>query len=47
MCVSVCVSVCMSDTIGSTPGSDINLRPVLLEPSGPEPTIFEKKFPEK
>jgi hypothetical protein len=43
----LCVYVCVSDTIGSAPGRDTNLRPVLLEQSGPEPAILGKNFPEK
>ncbi len=45
MCVCVCV--CVWHSIGSAPRRDTNLRMVSLEPSGPEPTIFEKNFPEK
>ncbi len=39
--------VCVWHSIGSAPGHDTNLRPVSLEPSGPEPAIFKKYFPEK
>jgi hypothetical protein len=40
-------SVCVWHSIGSAPGRDTNLRPVSLEPSGSEPAIFQKNFPEK
>jgi hypothetical protein len=36
-----CRILCVSHTIVSAPG--LNLRPVSLEPSGPEPAIFKKK----
>jgi hypothetical protein len=43
----LCVCVCVWHSIGSAPRRDTNLRMVSLEPSGPEPAIFEKNFPEK
>jgi hypothetical protein len=42
-----CVCVCVWHSIGLAPGRDTNLRMVSLEPSRPEPAIFEKNFPEK
>ncbi len=38
---------CVWHCIGSAPGHHTNLRPVLLEPSGPEPAILKKNFASK
>jgi hypothetical protein len=45
--VILCVCVCVWQAIDSVPGGHTDIRPVSLEPVGPEGVQREKIFPEK